>query len=62
MGVKSLYDSKNLALAKLLEKKRLDLYVYDEMYTKEEIMRLSLKFIEPEKADLAFDSFELVIK
>ncbi len=61
-GVKSLYYSKNLALVKFLEKKGLDVYVFDDMFSKEEIERLKLKFIIPDRADVVFDSFALEIK
>ena len=58
-GVKELYNSRNLALAEYLIKKGFNAYVYDEMFSKEEIEELGLKWIEPEKADLVFDCFEL---
>lgn len=60
-GVKELYHSRNLALAKLLMEKRLNVFVYDEMFNKEEIEKLGLKWIEPNEADLVFDAFELKI-
>lgn len=61
-GVKQLYDSRNLALVRGLLKKGLDVYVYDEMFTKEEIEEMGLRHLEPEKADLVFDCFKLEIK
>jgi UDP-N-acetyl-D-mannosaminuronic acid dehydrogenase len=61
-GVKELINSINLALVKLLMKKGLNTYVYDEMFTKEEIEDMGLMFIEPKDADIVFDSFNLVIK
>ena len=60
-GVKELYHSRNLALAKLLMKKGLNVGVYDEMFSKEEVEKLGLKWIEPNNADLVFDPFELKI-
>ncbi|RZN37487.1 MAG: nucleotide sugar dehydrogenase [Methanosarcinales archaeon] len=60
-GVKELYHSRNLALAKFLMEKGLDVYVYDEMFAEEEILELGLKFIEPVDADFVFDSFQLVM-
>jgi len=60
-GVKELYHSRNLTLAKLLMEKGLNVFVYDEMFSKEEVEKLGLKWIEPDKADLVFDAFELRI-
>ncbi|OGM11198.1 GDP-mannose dehydrogenase [Candidatus Woesebacteria bacterium RBG_16_34_12] len=61
-GVKELINSINLALVKLLIKKGLNVYVYDELFAREEIVEMGLKFIDPEDADIVFDSFDLVIK
>ena len=61
-GVKELYHSRNLALAKLLLKKGLNVYVYDEMFSKEEIEEMGLRHLEPEEADIVFDSFRLTLK
>jgi len=61
-GVKELYYSRNLALAKLLMKKGLNVYVYDDMFNDEEIKKMGLKYIEPENADVVFDCFNLSIK
>jgi UDP-N-acetyl-D-mannosaminuronic acid dehydrogenase len=58
-SVKELYQSRNLALAKLLSEKGLDVYVYDELFSSEEIDGIGLCFIEPEDADLVFDCFGL---
>ncbi|ADC66495.1 nucleotide sugar dehydrogenase [Ferroglobus placidus DSM 10642] len=58
-GVKEIYHSKNLALAKLLAEKGLDLGVWDELFTPEEVEKLGLKWREPEEADVVFDCFEL---
>jgi len=60
-GVKELYHSRNLALAKFLMEKGLNVYVYDEMFTEEEIFGMGLRFIEPDCADLVFDGFEPAI-
>jgi UDP-N-acetyl-D-mannosaminuronic acid dehydrogenase len=57
-GVKELYHSRNLALAKFLMEKGLNVYVYDEMFAEEEIFGMGLRFIEPDCADLVFDGFE----
>ncbi len=61
-GIKELINSINLALVKLLMKKGLNVYAYDELFTREEIEEMGLRFIEPEDADLVFDCFKLVIK
>jgi UDP-N-acetyl-D-mannosaminuronic acid dehydrogenase len=58
-GVKELYHSRNLALAKLLMEKGLNVFAYDELLTAEEIEKLGLRWIEPESADIVFDSFNL---
>ena len=58
-GVKEIYHSRNLALAKLLAEKGLDVGVYDEMFTPEEVKELGLEWREPEEADVVFESFEL---
>ena len=58
-GVKELYHSRNLALAKLLAEKGLDVGVYDELFTPEEVEELGLKWREPKEADVVFDCFEL---
>ncbi len=60
--IKELINSMNLALVKLLMKKGLNVYAYDELFTREEIEEMGLRFIELEDADLVFDCFELVIK
>lgn len=60
-GVKELYNSRNLALAKLLIEKGLNVYVYDELFRKEEIEKMGLRFIEVEKADIVFDCFKLYV-
>jgi UDP-N-acetyl-D-mannosaminuronic acid dehydrogenase len=58
-GVKELYHSRNLALAKFLMEKGLNIFVYDEMFNKEEIEKLGLRWIKPEDADVVFDAFKL---
>ena len=58
-GVKELYHSRNLALAKLLAEKGLDVGVWDELFTPEEVEELGLKWREPKEADVVFDCFEL---
>jgi len=49
-GIKELYNSKNLALAKLLMKESLNVFVYD-----------GLRWVDPDEADIVFDCFELKI-
>ena len=61
-GVKELINSMNLALVKLLMKKGLNIFVYDDLFTKDEIEGLDLMFIKPEDADLVFDCFKLTME
>ena len=61
-GVKELYHSRNLALAKLLMERGLDVYVYDELYSSEEVGEMGLRWIMPEDADLVFDCFRLTLE
>ncbi len=60
-GIKELINSMNLALVKLLVKKGLNVYAYDELFTREEIEKMDLKFIDPRDADVVFDCFKLAI-
>jgi UDP-N-acetyl-D-mannosaminuronic acid dehydrogenase len=60
-GVKSTYKSRNVALAKHLQKLGMNVFVYDELYSKEEIEQMNLSFLKPEKADVVFDPFTLKI-
>ena len=61
-GVKELYNSRNLALTKLLIKKGLNVFVYDNLFLSEEIEEMGLRFLEPKDADLVFDCFKQEIK
>jgi UDP-N-acetyl-D-mannosaminuronate dehydrogenase len=58
-GVKQLYHSRNLALVKLLMEKGLNIFVYDELFSEEELEKMGLRGISPDEADLIFDSSEL---
>jgi UDP-N-acetyl-D-mannosaminuronic acid dehydrogenase len=58
-GAREMHHSRNLALARLLMEKDLDVGVYDELLSREELEKMGLKHIKPELADLVFDSFEL---
>ena len=58
--VKELYHSRNYVLAKLLKEKWLNLKVYDEMFSKEDIEKLGFKY--GESGDIEFDCFSLEIK
>ncbi len=60
-GVKELYHSRNLALAKLLKEKGLRVYVHDAMYTPNEVKNIGLSWISPEEADVIFDCYSLKI-
>ena len=61
-GVKELHHSRNLALVKLLADKGVDVFVYDELFTKDEVLKLGLKWGNPEEADLLFEPFKLVLR
>ncbi len=58
-GVREFYHSRNLALAKLLADKGLDVYVFDPLLSGEEVEGRGLRFIKPEEADLVFNPFAL---
>ncbi len=58
--VKELYHSRNFALAKLLKEKWLNLFVYDEMYSPEELKELWFNYWK--KGDIEFDCFSLELK
>jgi UDP-N-acetyl-D-mannosaminuronic acid dehydrogenase len=58
-GVKGLYHSRNLALARLLQEKGLSVFVCDELFSGAEIRSLGLKTLNPEDADVVFDCFYL---
>ena len=55
-GVKEIHHSRNLALARLLVEKGLKVYAWDELLGKAGVENLGLRYLEPEKADLAFDT------
>ncbi len=61
-GVKSLYFSRNLKLIKNLYEKGLNVYAFDSLMSRNEIEKLNLRFIQPDRADIVFDSFKLEIK
>ena len=58
-GVKEIHHSRNLALAGLLAEKGLNIYAWDELLGKSGVEGLGLRYLEPEKADLVFDTFGL---
>jgi UDP-N-acetyl-D-mannosaminuronic acid dehydrogenase len=58
-GVKEFYHSRNLALAKLLMEKGLDVYVCDPLLAREDVEKKGLRYLEPAQADLVFDPFQL---
>lgn len=61
-GVKELFHSRNLALARALKSKGFEVVVHDEMFTKEEIERLGLNYGSPDHSDIVFDPFDLKIR
>ena len=58
-GVKEFYHSRNLALARLLMEKGLDVYAYDPLLSEQDVQKKGLRYIDPQKADLLFDPFSL---
>jgi UDP-N-acetyl-D-mannosaminuronic acid dehydrogenase len=58
-GVKEFYHSRNLALVRFLMEKGLEAYVYDPLLGEIDVQKKGLRYIEPDKADLLFDPFEL---
>ena len=61
-GVKELHHSRNLALANLLRKKGLNVFVHDELFRREELEQMGLRWIKPDEADLVFNCFELKMR
>jgi len=61
-GVKSTYKSRNIALAKHLQNLGMDVYVSDELYSKQEIEQMNLSFLSSDEADVVFDPFTLIIE
>jgi len=61
-GVKELSHSRNLALAKRLVEKGLDVYVYDDLLIREELEARGLRWLEPAAADLVFDCCTLKLE
>ncbi len=47
---------------KLLMKKGLNVYAYDELFTREEIEGMGLRFIKPKDADIVFNCFKLAME
>lgn len=58
-GVKEFYHSRNLALARMLVEKGLDAYVWDPLMSEQDVQNKGLRYLEPEKADLLFDPFNM---
>jgi UDP-N-acetyl-D-mannosaminuronic acid dehydrogenase len=61
-GVKELHHSRNLALANLLRKKGLNVFVHDELFRRAELEQMGLRWITPDEADLVFNCFELEMR
>ncbi len=58
-GVNGLYHSRNLALARLLMNKGLNVFVCDELFSENEIEAFGLKAMKSEDADVIFNCFNL---
>jgi len=61
-GVKETFNSRSLALIKVLERRGIDVRVYDPLYTKNEIEKMGLRYTKPEECDIVFDPFKLMIE
>jgi UDP-N-acetyl-D-mannosaminuronic acid dehydrogenase len=61
-GVKELHHSRNLALANLLRKKGLNVFVHDDLFIRAELEQMGLRWIKPDEADLVFNCFELKMR
>ncbi len=61
-GVKSTHYSRNMKIAEILKEKGFNVYVFDELLSKKEIENLGLNHLQPESADIVFDSFNLEVK
>ena len=59
-GVKELYHSRNLEIVRRLMSKGLNTFVYDSMFTKEEVEQMGLKWYNGDE-DIVFDPFNLNI-
>ena len=42
--------------------KGLNVFVYDDLYSREEVGEMGLRYLEPEDVDLVLDSFRLTLK
>jgi UDP-N-acetyl-D-mannosaminuronic acid dehydrogenase len=60
-GVKEIHNSRNIELARTLQKNGLDTYVYDDLISKDEATKIGLKWLPPKEANIIFDSFNLKI-
>ncbi|OPX75621.1 MAG: hypothetical protein A4E44_01317 [Methanosaeta sp. PtaB.Bin018] len=57
--MKEFYHSRNLALARMLAEKGLDVYAADPLLSEDMVRSKGLRYIRPEESDLIFDPFEL---
>lgn len=60
-GVKSIVGSRAIDLYRALQEFELDVGVFDENYTRDEIESIGLKYIEPSDANIVFDTHTLEI-
>lgn len=61
-GVKGLHHSRNMALARMLMKKGLNVSVCDELFSENEVESLGLKAMKSEDADIVFNCFNLSLR
>ena len=61
-GVKSVVGSRAICLYHALREFELNVGVFDENYTKDEIEELGLRYLEPCDADMVFNTHTLELK
>ncbi len=59
--INCIYKRRNIALVKYLKKLGLDVYVYNELYGKEEIEQMKLSFLRFDETDVVFNQYTLKI-
>lgn len=60
-GIKSIYRSTNVDLIKHLKSYGINVFVYDELFTRKEIEDMGFSYLDPEEADVVFNPFNLTL-
>jgi len=60
-GVKGIYHSRSLALAGVLRERGFNVFLYDRLYTPEDITDFGFPFLEPSDADVVFHTHTLTL-